>query len=40
MSRGCPGILKRRSGMDLVSKRLESIIPLPRDYIPIGSRDI
>ena len=37
---GCPGMLKGRSGMDMVSGRWESIIFLFRDYIAIGSRYI
>ena len=40
MSWGCQGMLKGRSGMDMVSDRWESIIFLFRDYIAIGSRDI
>ena len=33
-------MLKSRSGMDVVSNRLETIRPLFRGYIPLGSRDI
>ena len=40
VSWGCPGILKSRSGMDMISNRWESIISLFRNCIPIGSRDI
>ena len=40
MSCGCPGILKSRSGMDVVSNRWESIISLFKGYIALGSRDI
>ena len=40
MSCSCPGMLKIRSGMQVVSNRRESIISLFRGYIPLGSRDI
>ena len=34
MSRGCPGMLKSRSDMDVVSNRWESIKSLVQGYIP------
>ena len=40
MSWGCPDMLKSRSGMDVVSNRWESIMPLFRGYIPLGPRYI
>ena len=40
MPLGCPGRLKSRSGMDVVSNRWQPIISFFRGYIPHGSRDI
>ena len=40
MSWGCPGMLKSRSDMDVVSNRWESIRSLFKGYIPHGARDI
>ena len=40
MSWGCPGMLKSRSDIDVISNRWESIRYLFRGYIPLGARDI
>ena len=40
MSWGCQGMLKSRSGIDVVSKRWESLRSLFRGYILLGARDI
>ena len=40
MSWGCPGLLKSRSGMDMVSKKWETLKSLFRGYFPLGSWDI
>ena len=40
MSCGCPGMLKSKSDIDVVSSRWESIRSLFSGYIPLGARDI
>ena len=40
MSWGFPGILKSKSGMDVVSNRWESVSSFIKSYIPLDSRDI
>ena len=40
MSWGCPGMLKIRSSMDVVSKKWEAIRSLFRGYFPPASWDI
>ena len=35
---GCPGMIKSRNGMDVVSNRWEFIISLFRSYILLGSQ--
>ena len=40
MSWGCQGMLKSRSGIDVVSIRWESLRSLFRGYILLGARDI